>query len=139
MAQVEPGPKISEHDQSREKAFLRESYSRSDSEVMDARGRRRPWLDRGEDVTIRRGGPADEAALVRLAALDEARPLTGEVLVAEVDGELWAALELAEGRTIADPFRPTLAVRELLALRRGSFEFGAGRGGRLRLLRHRTA
>jgi hypothetical protein len=107
---------------------------------MDAGGRRRPWLDDGEDVTIRRGGPADETALARLAALDEARPLAGDVLVAEVDGELWAALELAGcGRTIADPFRPTLALRELLALRRGSFEAGAGRRGRLRLLRHRTA
>jgi hypothetical protein len=97
------------------------------------------WLDGGRDVTIRRAGPADESGLRRLAALDEARPLAGEVLVAEVDGELWAALELAGGRMIADPFRPTVAVRELLALRRGSFEAGTGRGGRLRLLRHRTA
>ena len=100
---------------------------------------RHPWLDRGEDVTIRRGAPADEAVLARLAALDEARPLVGEVLVAEVDGELWAAVELAGGRTIADPFRPTLAVRELLALRRGSFGAGVPRQRRLRLLRHRTA
>jgi hypothetical protein len=61
------------------------------------------------------------------------------VLVAEVEGELWAALELAGGRTIADPFRPTLAVRELLALRRSSFDGAAGRYGRLRLLRHRLA
>jgi hypothetical protein len=97
------------------------------------------WRDRGEDVTIRRGAPADEAALARLAALDEARPLAGDVLVAEVGGELWAAVELAGGRTIADPFRPTFAVRELLTLRRGSFRAGVRRHRRLRLLRHRTA
>ena len=90
-------------------------------------------------MTIRRGAPADEAGLARLAALDEARPLDGEVLVAEVGGELWAAVELAGGRTIADPFRPTLAVRELLALRRDSFAAGVRRHRRLRLLRHRTA
>src|SRR3954453_9333617 len=106
---------------------------------MAAPHTRRPWLDGGEDVTIRRAGPADAAALARLAALDEARPLAGEVLVAEVDGTLWAAVELAGGRAIADPFRPTLAVRELLALRRGGFLVAVGRRGRLRLLRHRTA
>jgi hypothetical protein len=106
---------------------------------MATRHPRRPWLDRGEDVTIRRAGPADAGALARLAALDEARPLVGDVLVAEVGGALWAAVELAGGRTIADPFEPTLAVRELLALRRGSFAVDVGRRGRLRLLRHRTA
>src|SRR3954466_6960045 len=106
---------------------------------MAAPRRRRPWLDGGEDVTIRRAGPADCGALARLAALDETRPLVGEVLVAEVGGALWAAVELDGGRTIADPSQPTLAVRDLLALRRGSFAFNVGRRGRLRLLRHRTA
>jgi hypothetical protein len=106
---------------------------------MAAPRTRPPWLDSGEDVTIRRAGPGDAGALARLAALDEARPLVGEVLVADVGGALWAAAELAGGRTIADPFRPTLAVRELLALRRGSFVGDVGRRGRLRLLRHRTA
>jgi hypothetical protein len=96
-------------------------------------------LDHGEDVTIRRAGPADAWALARLAALDEARALAGDVLVAEVEGELWAALELAGGRTIADPFRPTLAVRELLALRHASFGGGPTRHRRLRSLRHRMA
>ena len=84
---------------------------------------RRPSLDGGEDVTIRRAGPADAGALARLAALDEARPLVGEVLVAEVgEGPVRPPSKLAGGRTIADPFRPTLAVRELLALRRGRLQ-----------------
>jgi len=98
-----------------------------------------PWLDAGADVTIRRAGAGDEPALRRLAALAEAAPLRGEVLVAEVDGELWAALALADGRTVADPFRPTLALRELLELRRRRLVDAGGVRGRLRFLRHRFA
>lgn len=60
----------------------------------------------------------DARALALLAALDGARSLDGETLIAVVDGELWAAIQLADGRTVADPFRPTRSVRELLALRR---------------------
>src|SRR3954452_20153547 len=85
------------------------------------------------------GRPADAHALVRRAALDKARPLVGEVLVAEVEGALWAAVEVVGGRAISDPFRPTLAVRELLAMRRGTFDVDDGGRGRLRLLRQRTA
>lgn len=73
----------------------------------------------GDSVTIRRAGAEDARALVRLAELDSARALSGEVLVAEVDGRLWAAAELATGRTVADPFRPSAGVVELLRLRAG--------------------
>ena len=60
--------------------------------------------EEGNDaVTIRRARPADATALLHLAALDEAEPLEGEVIVAEVDGELWAALDLADGRTHQRP------------------------------------
>ena len=38
----------------------------------------------------------------------------GWVLVAEVDGELWAALSLSDGRAVADPFRPSADVVGLL-------------------------
>ena len=67
------------------------------------------------EITIRPEYPDDELALIRLAALDSsdatpARPL----LLAEVDGELRAALSLHDGSTIADPFYPTAAVVELL-------------------------
>jgi hypothetical protein len=68
-------------------------------------------------VAIRLAGPADDAELRRLAALDGARPLAGAVLVAEVDGELRAARSLGEERTISDPFRQTQALRALLELR----------------------
>ena len=69
-------------------------------------------------VSIRRAGPHDAPALYRLAALDSAAPLGGEVLIAEAGGEARAALSLADGRTVADPFAPTAALVELLAMRR---------------------
>jgi hypothetical protein len=69
-------------------------------------------------LTIRIAYPDDRAALERLATLD-ARPLPAEpLLVAEVDGELWAALGLADGGAVADPFRPSGALVGLLHARR---------------------
>ncbi len=41
----------------------------------------------------------------------------GGLLVGEIDGVLAAALSLASGGAIADPFRPTAALLELLAQR----------------------
>jgi hypothetical protein len=91
---------------------------------------------RGTDaVTIRRARPADATALLHLAALDDAEPLAGEVLVAEVDGELWAALDLASGRRISDPFRHAAEARALLELRAALLRKpAAGKTGRARAL-----
>lgn len=72
----------------------------------------------GHEITIRPAAPADARALANLARLDYASPLAGDLLVAEVEGELWAACSLADGRTIGDPFRPAQAARSLLELRR---------------------
>jgi hypothetical protein len=101
--------------------------------------RPKPWIDAGVDVTIRRANDGDGRALSGLAALAESRRLRGDVLVAEVDGELWAALDLSDGRVIADPFRPTLGARRLLESRRESLAVAAGTAGRLRGLRQRFA
>jgi hypothetical protein len=68
-------------------------------------------------VTIRAARGSDGAALVRLAGLDSARVPAGELLVAETGGELVAAHAPSTGATIADPFRQTADVVELLALR----------------------
>ena len=68
-------------------------------------------------VTIRHGLPDDGLALLRLAALDSAEPLQQPVLVADVDGELHAALSLRDGAVIADPFRRTSLLVELLLAR----------------------
>jgi hypothetical protein len=70
-----------------------------------------------QSVTIRRAYPDDEPALRRLAALDSAPAPAGEVLVAEVGGELHAAIAVADGAAVADPFRRTADLVELLRLR----------------------
>jgi hypothetical protein len=65
-------------------------------------------LDEGLGITIRFAYPDDAAALGRLAILDSQPLPPGPLLVAEVAGELWAAVSAtAEPRTIADPFRHT--------------------------------
>ncbi|MEA2317244.1 MAG: hypothetical protein QOD44_1433 [Solirubrobacteraceae bacterium] len=57
--------------------------------------------------TIRVAHPSDAAALLRLAALDSKPLPPGRLLVAEVDGELWAAVSLDRLADVADPFRPS--------------------------------
>jgi len=69
------------------------------------------------NVTIRVALPADDRALARLAELDSRPAPAGYVLVAEVNGELRAALPVTGGEPVADPFRPTAALTSLLALR----------------------
>jgi hypothetical protein len=68
-------------------------------------------------VTIRLGVQADGRALERLAHLDSMPPLRGRCLVAEVDGEIRAAMTTGDARAIADPFFRSLELVELLALR----------------------
>jgi hypothetical protein len=70
-----------------------------------------------DPVTIRRAYPDDRHALRRLAILDSADLLAGDVLVAEVDGELRAAVALHGGDAIADPFHRTADLVELLRIR----------------------
>jgi len=65
-------------------------------------------------VTIRPAFPDDGPALTRLAALDSQRLPLGPLLLAEIDGEPWAAIALETPRVIADPFRPTAALVDLL-------------------------
>lgn len=79
------------------------------------------------DVVIRPACDADVAPLHDLAELDSAAPLTGPVFVAVVDARLWAALSLADGRVVADPFRPSAGAVELLALRVAQLRAAEGR------------
>jgi hypothetical protein len=71
----------------------------------------------GASVSIRCARAEDEVALLRLAALDSAAALAGPVLVAELSGELLAALSLRDERAIADPSHRTADLRDLLRLR----------------------
>jgi hypothetical protein len=70
-----------------------------------------------DTLVIRPAVPADLDALRYLAALDSARALLGDVLVAEADGVIHAAYSVNERRAIADPFVPTAELVELLELR----------------------
>jgi hypothetical protein len=65
-------------------------------------------------ITIRPGYADDRLTLHRLAALDSAAVPAEPLLVAELDGELSAALSLHDGTSIADPFRPTAEIVALL-------------------------
>ena len=76
-----------------------------------------------ETLTIRMAVPADAEALGRLAQLDSAPPPAPvPMLVAEVGGELRAALPLHGGPAIADPFRRTAELVALLAERTRQLE-----------------
>lgn len=69
-----------------------------------------------ENVEIRFASPGDTVELERLRQLDSASPLDGFGLVAEVNGRLLAAISTS-GTVIADPFRRTAEVVDLLRLR----------------------
>jgi hypothetical protein len=70
-----------------------------------------------EAVTVRLARAGDEAALRALAQRDGRPEPHAPVLVAEAEGALLAARSLADGRSVADPFRHSAHLRELLALR----------------------
>jgi hypothetical protein len=86
--------------------------------------------------TVRGASPADGPALTRLAALDSKPLPRGRLLVADVDGELWAAVALDGLRTVADPFRPSGELVLLLRERARQLErsHGGARRGRLRAI-----
>jgi hypothetical protein len=101
--------------------------------------RRSVPLPAAVDVVIRLAGAGDAAEIVRLAHLDGRRVPVGEVLVAVVEDEVLAALPLGDGsslpRPLADPFRPTSMLVDLLWLRaahlRGEIPSQGRRRGRL--------
>jgi hypothetical protein len=72
-----------------------------------------------EMITIRMAVSADAEALRRLAQLDSApTPAPAPTLIAEVAGELRAAVPLYGGRPLADPFHPTAELVTLLTERK---------------------
>lgn len=65
-------------------------------------------------ITIRRSTKADSRELRRLAELDSGEAPDGAVLLAEVDGQLVAAVAEKDGSALADPFVPTADIVGLL-------------------------
>jgi hypothetical protein len=68
-------------------------------------------------LRIRQARTTDAAALDRLAQLDSSHAPSGDVLLAEVGDELWAALSLEDGHAVADPLRPSADAVLILAQR----------------------
>lgn len=81
------------------------------------------------DITIRAATPADTDALVRVAGRDAGELPQGPMLVAEVAGDVRAAIDLHDGMVIADPFHRTVELVEMLRIRSGSV--GHARSGAL--------
>ena len=69
-------------------------------------------------VTVRRSRDDDALRLRDLADLDSARVPTDVMLIAEVDGELRAAVALDDRNVIADPFHRTEHLVDLLEVAR---------------------
>jgi hypothetical protein len=84
----------------------------------------------GGNLVIRRGRPSDAAELRTLAELDSARPLTGDTIVAVLDGSAVAAVSLHDGRVVADPFQPTADIVHMLRMHTAG---GRSRAARPRL------
>jgi hypothetical protein len=71
--------------------------------------------------TIRVATAVDEPALRGLAEIDSQDPLTaGPVLVGDVGGKPEAAVSLADGRAVANPFVPTAHLLTHLRMRAGA-------------------
>jgi hypothetical protein len=87
------------------------------------------------DVTLRFAFPDDQPALWRLAALDSAEIPVDPVLIAEVDGDVRAALSLSDGRVIANPFHRTMELVALLHARAAQLTGTDEQGGWRRRVR----
>jgi hypothetical protein len=120
--------------------MARARYAEMRRVANPGRAARRPAADPGceSQVTLRCAGPADEPALLRLAELDSARPLSHPVIVAESFGKLLAAHSLRDRRTVADPFEPTAALVDLLIARARQIEADGVPAKSLRLARLRA-
>ena len=70
-----------------------------------------------DPVLVRRATARDDSRIRVLAALDDRRLPEGPFLVAEIGGDLLAAMSLSESAVIADPFRRTADAEDLLRLR----------------------
>jgi hypothetical protein len=88
----------------------------------------------GQNVVIRTADAGDVLALINLSDLDSQSVPPGRLLVAEVEGEIRAALSVETGRFIADPFESTVNLRALLRLRADQLQSSSRRGGLFGLL-----
>lgn len=69
------------------------------------------WMS---EISLRLATASDQAQLERLATLDGRRLPPAPLLTAHCDGELAAAVSLVTREVVADPFRRTLEIQQLL-------------------------
>ena len=93
-------------------------------------------------ITLRYSKDGDRERIAELAELDGRPAPSGEALLAEAEGRLVAAVGMSDDAVVADPFRPTADVVELMQMRvEQDHERRYGRGpliGRLMLIRQRA-
>jgi hypothetical protein len=78
-----------------------------------------------------RGARTDDArTILRLAALDSTRPFDGAALIAEIDGRPQAAMSLATGKVVADPFARTAELVDMLEVHRRAIAAREARAAR---------
>jgi hypothetical protein len=68
-------------------------------------------------ITIRHSVDGDRQRVLELSQLDARPAPTGDLLVAEVGGKLWAAVAIDDGAAVSDPFQPSGEVVWLLQMR----------------------
>jgi hypothetical protein len=78
---------------------------------------RPPTIATRAAITLRLASRDDEAAIERLAQLCERARPPGPSLVAEVDGQIHAALPHVSRELLSDPYLPMAELRSLLRLR----------------------
>lgn len=69
------------------------------------------------EIIIRAAEPGDEARLEVVAGRDSSEMPEHPMLVAEVGGDIRAAISLRDGRVVADPFHRTAELVEMLRIR----------------------
>ena len=92
-----------------------------------------------EAISFRLSRVSDDPSLERLAALEGREVPRGGHLVAEVDGEVVAALPLAGGDALADPFRPTAHLLPLMHKRAAQLHAPSRSRGALDVFHRRFA
>ena len=91
-------------------------------------------------IAIRTARQDDFAGLWQLASLDSSLVPDGPLLVAETEDQIVAALSLATGEAVADPFRRTAEALALMRLRAAQLPRDSARPrGRFRRLRGRPS
>ena len=84
------------------------------------------------EISIRRLTDDDTEALDRVSGRDSASRPSGELLGAEIGGELIAAISVTTGEIVADPFKPTDVARDMLAMRAAQLHRSRARNGHTR-------